>query len=392
MERSRLAVTLAICATTVMGGCPQLLNLFESYNGDLDAAMAKAESAAQNWDANSKLTAIIGAWVTEDGAVLNSDESTDNPLWGFSFLGGDGQTAFGITVQPDGTTTTPVEETPTSLTSTPIGQYTADDMEALMDTAIAEYADHPAPFATIDVVIMVGYSAKYQQEQAIIALYEEDDQATDFNAANWFATLLAGADEIIRLDPMTGDAIFRSWDNVTLDDALKIAEAQADAWDPQNKITSIIGSWVHPEGAHLNGDEVEDNPIWGFGFTDEAGTMSYGLTISTSGAMTTPVEEALTPFTTVPIRNYNATDLEALMDVAIAEYETEFPSDAAYDVIIMVGYSPTYEQEQAIIAFYEEADQATDYAEADWFMTLIGRADEIIRLDPITGDVIATTW
>ena len=324
--------------------------------------------------------------------MLNSSELADNPLWGFSFISDDGLTAFGITVQSDGTTTTPVEETPTSLTSVPIGQYTAADLEELMEAAIAEYAEHPAPFDVFDVVIMAGYSAKYQQEQAVIALYEEDDQATDFNAANWFPTLLAGADDIVRLDPMTGEAIFRSWDNVTLDDAMKIAEAQADAWDPQNKITSIIGSWVDHRGAHLNADETEDNPIWGFGFTNEEGTKSFGLTISTSGALTPPVEEDLTPFTTVPIRNYNAADLEDLMDAAIAEYEAEFSSFTVFDVIILVGYSPTFQQEQAIVAFYEEADQATDYAEADWFTTLIGRADEIIRLDPITGDVIHTTW
>ena len=47
MMRTWLITGLVVCATAVMGGCPQPLDALETYNGDLDAALAKAESAAQ---------------------------------------------------------------------------------------------------------------------------------------------------------------------------------------------------------------------------------------------------------------------------------------------------------------------------------------------------------
>ena len=147
----------------------------------------------------------------------------------------------------------------------------------------------------------------------------------------------------------------------TLTWALDKADELADAWNPDHKLTAIVGMWVDEQGVL---DEPADHPVWGLFYTSDDNSEGYGVLVHDDGH--TDSGEGPPPEVTVELGDYSTEDAEDWMRAAIDEMENNPDPLDAYDYSVLVRYEAWHDGDVAFVYFFEESEKDTDYDVGSW--------------------------
>lgn len=177
-------------------------------------------------------------------------------------------------------------------------------------------------------------------------------------------------------------------------EALSLAQATAEAQYDQPRLVRVTAAWG---GQDAKVDELEDNPGWGFQYVNADGTEQVVVKVRYDKVVTVSNPEALD----TPITDTLSTPTEAQMSqqiTAAVAHLGELPEthvladEGPLDVVLSFGFNEDDGSEDAVVLFYQEANQATDWGEAwDWTDLLAG-ADAAVSLDAATATVEGDSW
>lgn len=356
----------------------------------LAQAQALADTTARQWDANAKLVGATSVWVTEDGAV-DTSEMADNPGYGFQYVSGVGTKMLGVKVATSGPVTTDGPyDLPFAVTKG-IAARSEEEVENYIDAAQGELLKGPhaslVKEANVDIVVLLGFNQEDGSEDAAVMFFKETEKRTDWASFDW-SKLFASSTAYVFMDANTLKIESNSW-QMSFARALRLATAANTEY---NRLVGIMAVWVN-EASHL--DEVTDNPGWGFQFVNDAGTKRVGITVTMDGKVNVFPPETLA----VPQLKTLSPTLESKLAeyVVVAKAElakapaAKKPTTPTIDLMVMIGFSQADNTEDAIVMFFDEQNQGTNWATIDWFQ-MFGRAKAYVFMDAVTNMVENISW
>ncbi len=187
-------------------------------------------------------------------------------------------------------------------------------------------------------------------------------------------------------------------EGLALETALSLAkEAATTALGPTPLMVGAMGVGIDENGM-ADYAESADNPGWGFLFVDAAVQQGFRVNVTPDGWGSGIVYPDDAPYPlpdghpSIAASEYASEHVEDWMEIAQAELAVaaQLIETETVDAMVFVGVDADG-TEDAIIAFYEESDRASDWSTMDW-VSLIRGADVAIHLDAGTGVVEARSY
>ncbi len=347
----------------------------------LEKALVKAQALADAWDADNKLTGIVGFWLDDTGKL---GDDNDKPGWGFNFVNADGSKGYGVFVFADGTTDAG-EET-VVFTEELTATYTTNDVVDHIKAAVDEIENHPNPLSGYDYVYLLGVPEDHGVPTSMVVFVEEDDQQHTYPDDFEIGAILQQMHAYVDVNAETGAILYTSWENeLSLEWAQAKAAPLAKAWDSGAMLTGIVGYWLD-SNAELSTDE---NSAWGFTYVNGAGTQAYGVFVTADGA-TDAGEESVT--FTQKIRHYSNYSARVVMQTATGNVANHPNPLDDYEYTVLFGVDPDHAVATGMVVFVDgttmSADLGHDFDVRDILKEMYGYVD----INAETGAVLRKSW